>query len=169
MELQSALLKRSKRWASQIRGNIWLGGGTHAANLVMLRENGITHILNVADDVQNFHPDQFEYLNLHVRDFGQDKGISRTFAQTFEWMDAVLSNEQNRVLVHCAAGVNRSATIVLALLMKREGLTLRDAFLDVRKKRNIMPLTDNIAELVRFEHSLFGSNTVKDRFDLSPL
>jgi len=39
------------------------------------------------------------------------------------------------VLVHCFAGVSRSATIVIAYLMQEHGLTLTDALMHVRKQR----------------------------------
>ena len=62
------------RWATQISKDIFLGSGRDAENLEKLRENKITHILNVADDVPNFYericPGEFVYHNLGVADFG---------------------------------------------------------------------------------------------------
>lgn len=40
------------------------------------------------------------------------------------------------MLVHCFAGVSRSATIVIAYLMQEHGLAYRDALAFVKQKRN---------------------------------
>lgn len=43
------------------------------------------------------------------------------------------------MLVHCARGVSRSATLVLAYLMIYERLTVAEAIEAVRGHRNILP------------------------------
>jgi protein-tyrosine phosphatase len=42
------------------------------------------------------------------------------------------------VLVHCAAGVSRSASTVIAFLMKSRGWTFTDSFNYVKKKRYVI-------------------------------
>jgi len=120
----------------------------------------IQKILNVADDVPNFLESEgkFEYVNLSVADFGADTGISRTFGMAFEklkeWEDSSC-----RVFVHCAAGLNRSATIVIAWLMHSRGLPLSEAWRIVREKRKVCPQKDNRLELIKFEKLLFGNKS----------
>ena len=78
-ELSNILEKRRCTWASQIvDGQLWLGSGTDAMNLEELQKRNIQHVLNVADDVPNYHQ-SITYLNLNIQDFGQDCGISRMF------------------------------------------------------------------------------------------
>jgi hypothetical protein len=112
-------------WASNIfNGKIWLGAGRDAQNLKKLVECEITHIVNCADDVPNFHQsmEKFTYLNLFVADFGCDVGIARVFAQAFNFVkNAMDSCSDNRILIHCANGSNRSATVAVAVLMKLNG------------------------------------------------
>ena len=113
---------------------LFLGSGQDASNADKLRENGVTHIVNVADDVENFHPGQFVYCNLNVTDFGGDAGISRVFDQAADFIHkATLSCEPEPgegpgILVHCANGSNRSSTVVIACLMILQGLDLARAF-----------------------------------------
>lgn len=85
-------MQSGKIWASEIRPNfLYLGAGRDAANLEKLREHRVTHILNVADDVENFHPGEFIYKNLMVTDFGGDKGISRVFTEAYEFVVNICS------------------------------------------------------------------------------
>ena len=68
---------------------------------------GITHVLNVADDVPNFHEGAgIEYCNLSVGDFGTDVGISRVFPTALGFVRSALESPGGRVLIHC--GTTRS-------------------------------------------------------------
>lgn len=63
----------------------------------------------------------FQYYNLDIHDFGQDKGISRVFQSTIDMINEILLNPSNKILIHCANGSNRSATIAIIVLMKLYG------------------------------------------------
>lgn len=69
----------SVAWATRILPNLYLGNAKHAFDLAQLHRHGVTHIVNAADDVPNYHPSMFCYKNLHVADWGQDRGIRRVF------------------------------------------------------------------------------------------
>ena len=57
-------------------------------------------------------------------------------------------------------GVSRSASIVLAYLMKHERMPLRAAYEHTAKRRSmIWPNRAFMAQLIRFEKELFGRNT----------
>jgi hypothetical protein len=58
-----------------VNKHIWLGSAYDAQDITKLKENNVSCILNCADDVENFHPDDFLYCNLSVKDFGQDAGM----------------------------------------------------------------------------------------------
>lgn len=59
-----------------------------------------------------------------------------------------------RVLVHCIMGVSRSATLVLAYLMLKERLTLRDALRHVVQKRAIYPNRNFLSLLLKLDEQL---------------
>jgi predicted protein tyrosine phosphatase len=58
-------------------------------------------------------------------------------------------------LVHCFAGVSRSATIVIAYLMVEYGMTLNDALIHVRKQRYFINPNDGFRrQLQTFQREL---------------
>ncbi|CAF2135569.1 unnamed protein product [Rotaria magnacalcarata] len=63
--------------------------------------------------------------------------------------------KKERCLVHCAAGVSRSATIVLIYSMKYHHNTLKDAFHYLLEKRpQIGPNEGFLLQLIRYEKEL---------------
>lgn len=58
------------------------------------------------------------------------------------------------MLVHCARGISRSAALVLAYLMLREGLTLVEAVEAVRRHRNILPNAGFLKQLCQLDSAL---------------
>uniref|UniRef100_A0A1I8F2R3 Protein-tyrosine-phosphatase n=1 Tax=Macrostomum lignano TaxID=282301 RepID=A0A1I8F2R3_9PLAT len=67
-----------------------------------------------------------------------------------------------RVLVYCKAGVSRSATLVLAYLVKHAGLSLREAHSVCKRRRPfIRPNAGFWRQLCTFELSRRGEQSVK--------
>jgi protein tyrosine/serine phosphatase len=194
--LEEALQKRKDRqlgviWASDISlssdGSLYLGNGQDASNLEQLHSHNVTHILNVADDVPNFHEQPSSpssssasstdeedgsginhgiivYCNLFVGDFGADAGISRVFEKAIEFTKTNL-DLHNNILIHCANGSNRSCTVAIALLSHIYGLTLKEAFIHVKRRhRATNPLKDNRKQLREWEKStrLLVESTMSD-------
>eukprot|EP00045_Choanoeca_perplexa_P003675 m.32640 g.32640 ORF g.32640 m.32640 type:complete len:166 (+) comp12166_c0_seq3:124-621(+) len=158
---------------SQIRPWLFIGGIDEAQDGDLLASLGITHILNVADNVQINHGDRFEYLHLPARDFGMDEGIQRVFPaaeafardQLFDGRvpasDELFRFQERKLLVNCFMGINRSVTVTLALMMSLEGSSLKKAWTAVRHgRRQASPYKDNCAILVNFERERFGSNSM---------
>lgn len=59
-----------------------------------------------------------------------------------------------KVLVHCAMGLSRSATLVLAYLMIHENMKLEDAIEAVSANRNISPNEGFLEQLRQLDKEL---------------
>ncbi|KAK9886952.1 hypothetical protein WA026_019209 [Henosepilachna vigintioctopunctata] len=120
-----------------------------------LLESGITHIICVRQDIEAHFirpqfTDTFTYLTLDIADSATEN-IIRFFPQVKKFIDGAIMNNQ-KVLVHGNNGTSRSATLVLAYIMEKFGLTSVDAFKMVKAKRFcIHPNVGFIAQLKEYE------------------
>ena len=69
-------------------------------------------------------------------------------------VDAGPGLSAGRVLVHCAMGVSRSATVVLAFLMIYENMTLVEAIQTVQAHRDICPNSGFLRQLQVLDNRL---------------
>jgi protein-tyrosine phosphatase len=74
------------------------------------------------------------------------------------------SKENGHVLVHCAAGMSRSPTVVIAYLMKVHRKSLREAFAYVRSKRFVSPNYGFMKQLSAYAKELGLDDTVPSQF-----
>lgn len=67
-------------------------------------------------------------------------------------------------------GVNRSATVVIAYLMKHEGMTLKQAWEHVRTRRPVVaPVAEYMKQLREYEQTLYGRVTLEEQSTAMPL
>merc|ERR1712228_736386 len=77
--------------------------------------------------------------------------IKEFFTEATQFIHSWMSREQP-VLVHCRAGVSRSASVVIAYLMEFQGYTLHDAFFLVRSHRSVItPNPGFMDQLIQYE------------------
>ncbi|XP_029813186.1 protein phosphatase Slingshot homolog 3 isoform X2 [Suricata suricatta] len=65
---QMLLLMAQQDRASRIFPHLYLGSEWNAANLEELQRNRVSHILNVAREIDNFYPERFIYHNVRLWD-----------------------------------------------------------------------------------------------------
>lgn len=83
-----------------------------------------------------------------------ETNIAQYFYQIFNFIDSFAERGQ-RVLVHCAAGISRSATVVIAYLMQLERRGLEAAFDKVKQLSPIIcPNTGFMKQLREYEQEL---------------
>lgn len=70
-----------------------------------------------------------------------------------------VKDSNRRVLVHCQAGISRSATICLAYLMKKKRVRLDEAFEFVKQRRSIIsPNFSFMGQLLQFESQVLATS-----------
>lgn len=138
-----------------IDGRVFIGNDAGARNLHKLKRIGITHIINCAGELRNYHPSDFHYLSLDLQDRNDD--IMRYLERTYRYiLYALKSNPKNKVLIHCFAGVSRSASIATYYLMRKNKIPFSSALQILRGKRQIVsPNQFYTRQLQDVQHLIF--------------
>lgn len=115
--------------------HLYISSYKEAMNNSLLKSNNITHIINLSQvDIQ--FPSYITYLYIDIDDYS-NVPIYKFFDETNQFiMNAIASG--GNVLVHCYAGISRSATIVLAYLIYVNKMTIDDALYLLRSARSIV-------------------------------
>ncbi|NXX25680.1 DUS4 phosphatase, partial [Nicator chloris] len=136
---------------------LYLGSAYHAARRDMLDALGITALLNVSSDCPNHFEGHYQYKCIPVED-NHKADISSWFMEAIEYIDSV-KDCCGRVLVHCQAGISRSATICLAYLMMKKRVKLEEAFEFVKQRRSIIsPNFSFMGQLLQFESQVLATS-----------
>ncbi|XP_045873039.1 protein phosphatase Slingshot homolog 3 isoform X2 [Meles meles] len=132
---QMLLLMAQQDRASRIFPHLYLGSEWNAANLEELQRNRVSHILNVAREIDNFYPERFVYHNVRLWD-EESAQLLPHWKETHRFVEAARA-QGTRVLVHCKMGVSRSAATVVAYAMKQYGWSLEQALRHVQELRPV--------------------------------
>ena len=134
---------------------LYLGNSCNARNYYELENNKVGLIINSSPCISNYFQNEFEYYNVKVEDIsGADIlcHLDNTVKKMHEFIE---SNPQKSVFVHCFMGSSRSATIIIAYLMKYHNYNLRDALNFVKEKREVVNLNqDFFKQLSEFDKTL---------------
>ncbi|XP_053440630.1 dual specificity protein phosphatase 13 isoform X7 [Nycticebus coucang] len=140
--------------------NLFLGDAYTARDKSKLAQLGITHVVNAAagkfqvDTGAKFYRGMpLEYYGIEADD-NPFFDLSVYFLPVARYIRTALSVSQGRVLLHCAMGVSRSATLVLAFLMICENMTLVEAIQTVQAHRDICPNSGFLRQLQVLDNRL---------------
>uniref|UniRef100_A0A8C2WHZ3 protein-tyrosine-phosphatase n=1 Tax=Cyclopterus lumpus TaxID=8103 RepID=A0A8C2WHZ3_CYCLU len=139
---------------------LFLGNERDAQDLDLLLRLNIGFVVNVTTHLPLYHVNSgLRYKRLPATD-NSKQNLRQYFEEVFEFIGeihVVVFRELKclGVLVHCQAGVSRSATIVIAYLMKHTLMTMTDAYKYVRSRRPVVsPNLNFMGQLLEFERDL---------------
>ncbi|KAF7730946.1 hypothetical protein EC973_000992 [Apophysomyces ossiformis] len=129
----------------RILPQLYLGAERNATDLEQLRAYSIQCMLNVAAEVHNPHEHLFRQQPLKDEETEKGKEATMMHYQKFPWRHnqddlateldrAVQAIQQTRdvahqtILVHCQCGVARSATLIIAYVMKTMHMPMQEAY-----------------------------------------
>ena len=123
--------------------NLYIGARKDATNPDTLATLGVVAIVNVTKDCPNAFEGRIRYINIPVdvcSEFvllisrltfpAQDhwsQDLVQYFDQAFDFIDETRRKGET-VLVHCMAGISRSAAITIAYVMRSQRLSLNEAY-----------------------------------------
>jgi hypothetical protein len=131
-------------WFSQVTPTLWLGGApTYGRDYRELLRHGITAVVDMRAERQAdaafFDRHDIAHRQYRVPDVTvPDEGV---LTDAVDWIAARIL-EHRVVLIHCAKGRGRSATVLAAYLMDAMGMTFEEVDDLLTRKRPLVKLQD---------------------------
>ncbi|XP_065164104.1 dual specificity protein phosphatase MPK-4-like [Atheta coriaria] len=139
-----------------IEKNLYLGNLTAATDISTLTKYKITHILTIDTCPLPRKILELKHITtkyIQLSDLPKEDLLSH-FDDTYQFISNGVS--KGTVFVHCYFGVSRSATVIIAYLMKKYGLTYIEAFDMAKKQRSLVyPNQGFVSQLVLYREMGF--------------
>lgn len=139
---------------TRILPNLYLGCQGDVLNKELMQQNGIGYVLNASNTCPkpDFIPES-HFLRVPVNDSFCEK-ILPWLDKSVDFIEKAKASN-GCVLVHCLAGISRSATIAIAYIMKRMDMSLDEAYRFVKEKRpTISPNFNFLGQLLDYEKKI---------------
>ena len=147
---------------ARLTNNLYLCGIGCITEENLIHRN-ITHVLNTAEELREFvYPTACHLSIEHIlmRD-SEDQNLLEDLDICVDHINHVVESGGN-ILVHCVAGVSRSASVCIAYLMKYKNMSLKAAYTHVFDRRPcIFPNFGFWRQLCTYEVAIHGKSTVE--------
>lgn len=139
---------------------LYIGSEESATSRTILQDLKITHVLTASEKGKIYWPSEFEYCRIMLNDT-EDDDLQKHTEIAVKFIEKGMRT--GAVLVHCKAGMSRSAALVMAFLMCSMKMRFLKAYLVVKLARNLIsPNPGFVRQLVALEASLFEGRTSID-------
>ena len=126
---------------SMIIDNLWLGNFVSSSDEKFLINKNIKLIVNLSKDLKFIEKNEeiknIQFFRIPIHDNlskESDNGLIEYFDNAYKIIDKHLENNEG-VLIHCKAGMQRSATLVALYLMKKMNIKFSEAKKIIVSKR----------------------------------
>ncbi|XP_030371608.1 protein phosphatase Slingshot isoform X2 [Scaptodrosophila lebanonensis] len=150
---------------TEIFDHVYLGSEWNASNLEELQKNGVSHILNVTREIDNFFPGTFTYFNVRVYD-DEKTNLLKYWDDTYRYISRARA-EGSKVLVHCKMGVSRSASVVIAYAMKAYKWEFHRALQHVKDRRSCIKPNKNFLNQLETYSGMLDAMKNKEKLQRS--
>ena len=134
-------------------------GAEHDASKEALVSHNIKAVVRVIPEELKIDTEDYEVLHINDVNDSPSVQISKYFNPFEEFMDKQVKEEKN-ILVHCHAGISRSATLVISYIMKKQNMNMNDAMQFVKSKRKqVWPNFGFCLQLMNLESTLFSKKS----------
>lgn len=141
-------------------GAVGIAGEGVAQDVPLLLRLGVTHVVNCTPSVPNYGEDQgLLYHRVEVEDTPM-ADIGRHLHAAVAFISAAHLGG-GKVFVHCARGVSRSASVVIACLIQHEGLGVQDAVAALQRARGVCSPNEGFLRQLRSYEASRRSRTTQ--------
>ena len=142
--------------AKQIIPGLWIGSEGDSKDVQFMRDHNIGFVVNVSRNIPQTPVSGVEFTKIPVDDSTRYNDMLLSYwPVTVREIDAVLARGKG-VLVHCRAGMQRSAATVAAYLMYKNGLSAKNAMQVIKNVKNetFWPVPTFAIALAKYEKQL---------------
>lgn len=134
-----------------VHNNVYIGDTKHISNIFnsmlylgsqyatrydTIYKRNITHIISIGCKPLSNIPSVTNHIFEQIED--NESTVDDFFTIHIPQMHSIIDNciqNENPILVHCQAGISRSATVIITWLMKSKNMTYEEAYLFTKAKR----------------------------------
>lgn len=139
---QSSSSSRNQVPLSQVLPNLYLGteSDVRALTATKISEFNISNIISVQEGeiIKAKTPAASPLRSVKVMHVKVRDAVNTNLLEWFDQCNSFIESARGATVVHCQAGISRSASVCLAYLIKTKGYTLDEAFEFLKSKRNIV-------------------------------
>lgn len=133
---------------TEIIPGVFLGNAYNASNYSTLRYYNIKTVVNVSKEIPNAFEANFDYYRIPIND-DSEHHITEYIPEILDFLNNILIDKENAILIHCYMGSSRSASVVLVYLITKFKYDFETALKLIKIKRPIVNINKNFLEDIK--------------------
>lgn len=135
---------------------IYLSDGSIPHDIELMNSMRFKTIIDLSGGTSKYRiPENCQYVRIEIDDLCTSDILS-VVDEGYVSIDDCVSRKE-RILIHCAMGASRSATLIICWLMTRQNMSLKDALNYCKKRRHaVRPNNGFFVSLQKLEKDILG-------------